>query len=185
MYKAPTVATPARVFTTTHRIHGYVHTPPQADLASVMNHTRPFLALTQCRIYKHSLSLTETALASSEFLIILKENVLWVAEPETDALEVRRSQRNVYLLYTDYVLKGEINVPPHVRISDFLVRALHEKAFQYLHRVEVRLLQKGGLLESSQIKERHDVALVNLRQVAGVYDISEDSSKPELLTNSV
>jgi hypothetical protein len=181
VYKAPTVATPAQVFTTTHRLHGHIHTPPQADLASVMNHARPFFALTDCKVYKAGLGATETPLSSSEFLVVPKENVLWVAEPEADDLEVRRSQRNLYLLYSDYILKGELNVPTNVRISDFLARTMSEKAFQYLHRVELRLPQQGASLVDSRVVGRLEAALINLRNVAAFYDVSEDGSKPELL----
>jgi hypothetical protein len=181
VYKAPTVATPARVFTTTHRVHGYIHTPPQADVASVMNHARPFFALTNCQLYKASLGTAETPISSSEFLVLPKEKVLWIAEPEADDLEVRRSQRNLYLLYSEYIVKGELNVPTNVRISDFLARSMAEKAFQYLYRAEVRLPQQGASLVDSRVVERLEAALINLRNVAAFYDISEDGSKPELL----
>jgi hypothetical protein len=193
VYKAPTVATPASVITTTLRIHGQLHTPPQADLASVMNHSRPFFPMTGCTVYKPNLykadavykpgletSSTELELTRSDFLIVPKETVLWIAEPETDDLEVRRSYRNLYLLYSDYILKGEVNVPSNLRISDFLTRAVSEKPFQYLYRVEVRLPESGRSLTESKVGERLEVALVNLRKVAGFYDISEDSSKPDL-----
>jgi hypothetical protein len=146
-----------------------------------MNHARPYFALTDCQIYKAALGTTETLTSSSEFLVLPKENVLWVSEPETDDLEVRRSQRNLYLLYSDYMLKGELNVPTNVRISDFLARTMADKAFQYLYRVEVRLPQPGATLVNSKVVERLEVALINLRNVAAFYDISEDGSKPELL----
>jgi hypothetical protein len=183
VYKAPTVATPASVSTTTFRIYGQVHTPPQADLASVLNHSRPFFPMTDCKIYKPGLEsppAPELKMTESDFLIVPKENVLWLAEPEADDLEVRRSYRNLYLLYSDYILKGEVNVPINLRISDFLTRAVAEKPFQYLYRVEVRLPQGGVSIMDSKVGGRLEVALVNLRKVSGFYDISEDSSKPDL-----
>ncbi len=183
MYKAPTVATPATIITSSLRIYGQVHTPPQADLASVMNHARPFFPMTGCSVYKPGLEIppaTDLKLTQSDFLVLPKENVLWIAEPEADNLEIRRSYRNLYLLYNDYVLKGEVNIPSNVRLSDFLTRSVNEKPFQYLYRVEVRLPKADTPLSDSKPVAQLEVALVNLRNVAGFYDISEDNSKPDL-----
>jgi hypothetical protein len=183
VYKAPTIATPASVMTLDLRVYGQIHTPPQADLASVMNHPRPFFPMTQCVLYKPSLEFPpapDLKLSGSDFLVLPKSNVLWIAEPESNDLEVRRSYRNLYLLYSTYLLKGEVNIPGSVRLSDFLTRSLTEKAFQYMYRVEVRLPKPDGSLLDSKVIGQFEVVLVNLRNVAGFYDISEDSSKPDL-----
>jgi hypothetical protein len=183
VYKTPTVPSPATVITQSLRFHGQVHTPPQADLASVMNHPRPFFPITECSVYKLGLEhppAQELRVTNSDFLILPKETVLWIAEPESDDLEVRRSYRNLYVLFNQYILKGEVNIPSNVRLSDFLVRSVAEKPFQYLYRVEVRKPDPSRALTESNIVSRLEVDLVNLRNIAGFYDVSEDSSKPDL-----
>jgi hypothetical protein len=183
MYKAPTVATPATVITKALRIIGQVHTPPQADLASVMNHPRPFFPMTGCQLYKSGLEFPpapDQKHSQSEFLILPKDNVLWVAEPESDDLEIRRSYRNLYFLYDDYLIKGEVNIPSNVRLSDFLTRAVTEKPFQYVYRAQVRLFKPDAPLTESSVVIQHEVALVNLKNVLGFYDISEDNTRPDL-----
>jgi hypothetical protein len=183
VYKSPTVPSPATVITSSLRFYGQVHTPPQADLASVLNHPRPFFPMTECSVYKPGLEhppAQDLRMTHSDFLIVPKATVLWIAEPETNDLEVRRSYRNLYVLLDHYILKGEVNIPTNVRLSDFLVRSVAEKPFQYLYRIEVRQPDPSKSLSESNIVSRLEVALVNLRNVAGFYDISEDSSKPDL-----
>lgn len=183
MYKAPTVATPATIITSALRFVGQVHTPPQADLASILNHARPFFPVTNCQVYKPGLEFPpapDLKHSQSEFLILPKENVLWVAEPESDDLEIRRSYRNLYLLYENYVMKGEVNIPSNVRLSDFLARSVADKPFQYVYRAQVRLPKPDASLTESSAVVQLEIALVNLRNVLGLYDISEDNTKPDL-----
>jgi hypothetical protein len=183
VYKAPTVATPATIITSALRFVGQVHTPPQADLASIMNHPRPFFPMTNCQVYKPGLEFppaSDLKFSQSEFLILPKNNVLWIAEPESDDLEIRRSYRNLYLLYADFIIKGEVNIPNNVRLSDFLTRSVTEKPFQYVYRAQVRLPKPDASLTESNVVLQLEVALINLRNVLGLFDISEDNTKPDL-----
>jgi hypothetical protein len=183
VYKAPTVATPATIITSVLRFVGQVHTPPQADLASVMNLPRPFFPMTSCQVYKSGLEFppaSDQKHSHSEFLIVPKNDVLWIAEPESDDLEVRRSYRNLYFLYDTYLIKGEVNIPSNVRLSDFLSRAVAERPFQYVYRAQVRLPKPDLPLTESSVVVQLEVALINLRKVLGFYDISEDNTKPDL-----
>lgn len=148
-----------------------------------MNHARPFFPMTGCQVYKSGLEFPpapEHKLTQSEFLILPKENVLWIAEPESDDLEIRRSYRNLYLLYEGYAMKGEVNIPSNVRLSDFLARSIAEKPFQYVYRAQVRLPKPDASLAESNAVIQLEVALVNLRNVLGFYDVSEDNTKPDL-----
>jgi hypothetical protein len=139
--------------------------------------------MTSCQLYKPGLEFPpapDQKHSQSEFLIVPKNNVLWIAEPESDNLEIRRSYRNLYLLYADYLIKGEVNIPTNVRLSDFLARSVDEKPFQYVYRAQVRLYKTDAPLTESSGVIQHEVALVNLRNVLGFYDISEDNTKPDL-----
>jgi hypothetical protein len=172
----------ARVYTSTLRVYGHLHTAPQSEISSIFNHQRPFFPMTDCKVYKAGFSSQpqdRDLMATPEFLIIPKDSVLWVAGLEAKDL-VRRDIRNLYLIYDQYILKGEVSIPANVRLSDFLSRAVHEKPFQYLFNLEMRVPQEGKPLLESPVAERLEVALVNVSKASGLFDITEDNRKFDL-----
>lgn len=182
MFHASTTTHQARVYTTTLNIHGHLHVSAQADISSMFNHQRPFFPMTACAVYKKGAGYkSDPALlvATLEYLIIPKETVLWVGGLEGRDVS-RQPVRNLYLLYEHYVLKGEVSLPGNARLSDFLSRTVHEKPFQYLFNVEVRLPQMGKPLLEVPIAERLECVLVNIGKAAGLFDISEDKGNFDL-----
>ena len=138
--------------------------------------------MTECKVYKKGQNVKPEAkdlMASPEFLIIPKDTVLWVGGLEGKDL-VRQHVRNLYLIYDHYVLKGEVSLPANARLSDFLSRTVHEKPFQYLFNVEVRLPEAGRPLLESPVAEWLELTLVNLSKASGLFDIAEDNSKFDL-----
>jgi hypothetical protein len=186
VYKQPTLAAAARIYTSTFRIYGDLHLPPQADVAGLLNNPRPYLPVTNCRIYRHGVihPPAETDLTGKpEFVIIPKDSVLWVTTEQSQGIENPNQLRNLYLLYPDthYVLKGDFPIATNVRISDFLVRAFNERSFHYLYNAELRLVGQGQDLLRAPAIELFSIVTVNLKKVAGVFDVAEDSSKPKFL----
>jgi hypothetical protein len=171
----------ARVHTTTLNIHGNLHTNMQADASSIFNHPRPFFPITECKVYKKSFFKVDTKdlMVTPEFLILPKDSVLWVGGLEGKHLS-RQNVRNLYLIYDQYILKGEISLPTTLRLSDFLSRTTHEKPFQYLFNVEVRIPEAGKPLLQLPVLERIELALVNIAKASGLFDIAEDNSSFDL-----
>ncbi len=138
--------------------------------------------MTECKVYKKGIDFTpalKDLIAAPEFLIIPKDTVLWVGGLEGKEL-LRQHVRNLYLIYDHYVLKGEVSIPPNVRLVDFLSRAVHEKPFQYLFNVEVRLPEGGKPLLQTPVIERLELGLVNIAKASGLFDIVEDNGKYDL-----
>jgi hypothetical protein len=186
VYKQPTLTISARIYTSTFRIYGDLHLPPQADVAGLLNNPRPYAPVTSCRIYQHGIIHPPAAAeltGSPEFVIIPKDSVLWVTMEQSQEIQYPNQLRNLYLLYpdTNYVLKGNFPIAPNVRISDFLVRAFNERSFHYLYNVELRLVEQGQDLLRAPAIELFSMVAVNLKKVAGVFDVAEDASKPTFL----
>ena len=187
MNKQPTRPVKARVYTATLRIYGTLHLPPQGDIASLFNNPRPYFPMTDCQIFRRGVAHPpeQTDLTSKpSFLIIPKDTVLWVTANEGNApLPAGRDSRNLYVLYPDseYALKGEFPIAAGVRISDFLVRSFNDRSFHYLYRAELRLPGGGQDLVRARAVESFEVVTVNLRNVAGVFDVSEESSGTQFL----
>jgi hypothetical protein len=175
--KSSTMTRLARVYTSTLRIFGHLHTPPQSEISGSFNHQRPFFPMTDCKVYKAGLSALPEAkdlMATPDFLITPKATVLWIGGLEAKDL-LRRDMRNLYLIYDHYILKGEVSIPANMRLADFLSRAVHEKPFQYLFNAELRLPQEGKTLLESPVVERLEVALVNVAKASALFDITEDN----------
>jgi hypothetical protein len=153
----------------------------QADISSIFNHQRPFFPMTECKVYKKGIFKVEAKdlMATPEFLIVPKDSVLWVGGLEGKPL-ARQNVRNLYLIYDHYVLKGEVSLPGTARLSDFLSRTIHEKPFQYLFNVEVRVPEAGKPLLALPVTQWFQLALVNISKASGLFDIAEDNSSFDL-----
>lgn len=187
MNKQPTRPVEARVYTATLRIYGTLHLPPQGDVAGLFNNPRPYFPMTDCEIFRRGVAHPpeQTDLTSKPgFLIIPKDTVLWVTSKEGNSVKpTGRDSRNLYVLYpgSEYALKGEFPISAGVRISDFLVRSFNDRSFHYLYHTELRIPGHGQDLVRAHAVEKFDVVTVNLRNVAGVFDVSEESSSTQFL----
>ena len=173
-------AVKARVYTESLRIHGELHLHPKGDAAKLLNGSRPYLSLSNCQVYRQGSAHPPQARdlrAEPEFLVIPKESVLWLASEDAPPPQTQQG-RNLYVLYpeSDYVLKGEFPAPQGVRLSDFLTRSFGEKSFHVLHRAELRLASSNDLVRAGAM-ERFSHLTLNMKKVAGVFDLAERGDK--------
>ena len=138
--------------------------------------------MTECRVFRRGVAHPPSAqdLSSEpDFLVIPKDTVLWVSAKENTPAPQTQARRNLYVMYPegDYVLKGDFAMPENVRIADFLVRTFSERAFHRLYNAELRLTTSGQDLVRTGATERFDMVTLNLKQVAGVFDVSEKKDK--------
>ena len=69
---------PILVQTSHHRIHGQIHIQPKERLKDALNHSKPFLALTEVTIC----DLDEIVQFQAEFLALNKDQIQWVIPVE-------------------------------------------------------------------------------------------------------
>ena len=176
--KTPTTKVSVRVHTTTMRIYGTMHLLPQSDVSGILNNNRLFFPMTDCQIFKKGLRhppLPEDAQFDAEFLAVPKDKVLWLDLGDTNKIFAPGVElRTLYLLFPGYVLKGDFLILPSVRTSDFLVRAVVERPFQYFFNVELYLPRQGKPLQEAAVVERLTAITVNLNNVAGVFNVKDD-----------
>ena len=176
--KTPTVKINTRVYTSNMRIYGTVHVLQQGDISGLLNGNRLFFPMTECKVYKFGLKhppKSEDLQFRPEFLAVPKERVWWLTTGDTNKhLNARTEMRKLFLLYPGYVLKGDVLIFPRIRTSDFLVRAVVERPFQYLYNAEVLIPRQGHGMTEAHILEQFPVVTVNLANVAGVFDIKDD-----------
>ncbi|MCA9837211.1 MAG: hypothetical protein KC422_09850 [Trueperaceae bacterium] len=176
--KTPTTKVSVRVHTTTMRIYGTMHLLPQGDVSGILNNNRLFFPMTDCQIFKKGLRhppLPEDAQFDAEFLAVPKDKVLWLDLGDTNKIFAPGVElRTLYLLFPGYVLKGDFLILPSVRTSDFLVRAVVERPFQYFFNVELYLPRQGKPLQEAAVVERLTAITVNLNNVAGVFNVKDD-----------
>ena len=142
--------------------------------------------MTNCRVFRRGVAHPPQAQDLSgepDFLVIPKDTVLWVVAQGDTPAPPKQPRRNLYVLYPegDYVLKGDFPMPENVRIADFLVRTFSERAFHQLYKAELRLTTEAQDLVRAGATERFDLVTLNLKQVAGVFDVSEKEDKMKFM----
>ncbi len=175
--KTPTTKLNVRVHTSNMLIYGIMHLLPQGDISGLLNNNRLFFPLTEAKVFKRGLKhppSLEDLHFEPEFLAVPKEKVLWLNVGDSSRVFAPGVQlRSIHLLFSGYVLRGNFLILPSVRTSDFLVRAVVEKPFQYLFNAEL-LLPPQGKSKEARVIERFPVITVNLGSVAGVFDSKDD-----------
>lgn len=176
--KTDTAKLNVRVHTLNMRIYGTMHTLPQGEIGSVLNNNRLFFPMTDCQVFKRGLRHPPKPADlqfEPEFLAVPKDKVLWLdAGDNKKVFAPGVKLRSLYLLFSGYVLKGDFLILPSVRSSDFLVRAIVEKPFQYFFNAELILPLEGQKLSEARVVERFDAMTVNLKNVAGVFNVKDD-----------
>ena len=176
--KTTTTQIDVRVHTTDMRVYGIMHVLPQSEISSVLNNNRLFFPMTHCKVYKRGLRhppKQENLQFEPEFLAVPKEKVIWLDTGEKTKVFAPAVQlRSLYLFFGAYLLKGDFLILPSVRTSDFLVRAVIEKPFQYFFNAQLCLPVAGKPLKEAKVVEQFTVITVNLKNVAGVFDLEQD-----------
>ena len=73
---------PVKLQTTTHYMEGVVHIRRGERIIDELNHSEPFLAVTDCVVYGES----QTELYKLEFIAINRANIIWIAPVNGDDL---------------------------------------------------------------------------------------------------
>lgn len=71
---------PVKIQTTTNYMEGNVHIRRGERLKDELNHSEPFLAVTDCVIYKDS----ETELFRLDFIAVNRANIIWISPVNSD-----------------------------------------------------------------------------------------------------
>ncbi len=174
----------ARVYTTQFRIIGKMHLPAGRGTAEFLNgDDRPHLTMTGCSMYASGIEhppKREDFRYETEFAAVPKDQIAWVhggswqrADPN-----LPREQRQVYLVYTNYVLSGVLLMEPNRRTSDFLSQAMQRRPFQTLFDARVMRPQEDVSLFRLPVVERFDAVVANLRSAGGIFDLAPEAHEP-------
>lgn len=177
----------ARVYTTQFRIYGRMHLPPRRATAAVLNgDDRPHLTMTECTMFASGVEHPpnrQDFRYETEFAAIPKDQVAWLvggSEPEPEP-GTPTGERQVYLVYPNYVLAGRLQLLPNQRTSDFLVDATNRRPFQTLFDARVMRPQEDVSLWRLPLVERFDFVVANLRSAGGIFDLVADEHEPSFV----
>ncbi|MEZ4632038.1 MAG: hypothetical protein R2880_15230 [Deinococcales bacterium] len=169
----------ARIYTSDFRVYGHMHLPPNQESAWHLNRSdRIFLPLTEAIVYRAGFSHPPSEAefrASVAFITIPLSKILWVVGGRCAEIHEDQSTREVYVLYPDYFLKGELRMAKNVRLSSHLSEISYPKNFQTLYNVSLGIANKDQLLKDTPSLEFFDFATVNMANVGGVFDLSMDN----------
>ncbi|AEB11613.1 hypothetical protein [Marinithermus hydrothermalis] len=186
MYKQPRDPFEARVYTPEYRVYGMIYLVPKGATADLLNQeNRLLLPMTGVLVYtpgfKHPPDASELK-ATTGFLAVPKRRILWVvggrpATPRTTGAMLRR--QSLVLLYEGYAIAGKLDMPQHVRLSDYLSTA---KPFQTLHEARLYVLQPDRPIVELEPEESFEFVTVNLHRIAGLIESPEYSGETPRLT---
>lgn len=183
MYKQPREAHEARIYTRAYRVYGLIYLVPGAGTGDLLNADKAYLPVTGALVYtpgfRHPPKVEELK-ASTGFLALRKERIQWVvggrpSEPRTSPSLVER--RRLALLFGDYLLAGEFQVPKGARLSDFLSQA---KPFQTLLEASLYALTPDKPIVDLEPLERFPFVTVNLRLAEAIAEAPGDPHDPRL-----
>ena len=173
-----------RVYTTQFRIIGRMHLPSGRGTAEFLNaDERPHLTMTNCSMYATGIEhppKREDFRYETGFAAVPKDQVAWLVggvarQPDPN---MPLEDRQVYLVYPNYVLAGRVALRANQRTSDFLVDAMGRKPFQALFDARVMLPSGDASLYRLPLVERLDSVIVNLRSAGGIFDLQPDDEGP-------
>lgn len=176
-----------RVYTTQFRIIGRLHLPPARGAAEFLNaDERPHLSMTRCSMYASGIDhppKREDFRYETPFAAVPKDQVAWLvggrAQRPDPSLPLE--DRQVYLVYPNYVLAGRLALRPNQRTSDFLVDASGRRPFQTLFEARVMRPSDEASLYRLPLVERFDAVVVNLRSAGGIFDLVPDGEGPDFV----
>ena len=155
---------PAEILCTLGWIYGVLHAPAHQTLDEFLALAGPSLRLTGVRIPSEAESLKFLALRCDSISVITPS--LGAAVTQTGRYGVT-STRQVACLLGEGMLRGSVEVPEGMRLSDFL--RLDGPFLPVRHGL---LAPYGATIQSAAAKAM-DVALVNLDHVAGVSEMGD------------
>ena len=104
-----------------------------------------------------------------------KERILWVQGGRVDALSSGVALRTVYLLYTDYVIYGDMQLAPQMRFSDHLANTIKTHPFQVLRNVHLAETSGSSYFSNAPVLAKLDFLTVNLHSIGGAFELSSVS----------
>ena len=173
----------ARVYTEDFRMYGMMHLPKgeNHDTARLLNRNdKLFLRVTKGIVYskgfRHPPTIDEYR-ASVGFMAIPIERLMWVYGGKAQDFEkVSYEAREVYLLYANYFIRGELRLAKNSVLTSFLDNVASNKPFQTLYNASIGVPIKGLQVQEVDPIEEFDFVTVNLRMVGGIFDISPPSA---------
>lgn len=166
------------LYTSDFRIHGVFYMRSNTGTAWMLNaEDRPHIPLTRVRMYgpgQEHPPAAEKLLYDTHFAAVPKSSIVWMTGGAPDKTQegYGRLPRKVYVVYPNYLLTGYLSIRPEARLSDFLSSAMTTKPFYTLN--DAKLLQPGGpgkTLADLAVLQSHPFITVNLKVVAGVFDV--------------
>ena len=176
-----------RVYTTQFRILGRLHVPPARGAAEFLNaDERPHLAMTGCTMYASGIEhppKREDFRYETSFAAVPKDQIAWIVGGHAQRPDPSLSleERQVYLVYPNYVLAGRLSLRPKQRTSDFLVEAMNRRPFQTLFDARVMRPSENASLYRLPLVEHFDKVVVNLRSAGGIFDLAPDRDGPDFV----
>lgn len=104
-----------------------------------------------------------------------KERILWVQGGRVDELSSGVALRTVYLLYTDYVIYGDMQLAPQMRFSDHLTNTIKTHPFQVLRNVYITETSDSSYFSDAPVLAKLDYLTVNLHSIGGAFELGSVS----------
>ncbi|MEM6431204.1 MAG: hypothetical protein AAF708_18345 [Deinococcota bacterium] len=103
---------------------------------------------------------------------IPKERIVWIQGGRIDEpISGPVPQRTVYLLYSNYVIYGDMQLAPQMRFSDHLSNTLASHAFQSLRDVKLANIADSHDLSAAPVVATYDFLTVNLHCMGGAFEL--------------
>jgi hypothetical protein len=104
-----------------------------------------------------------------------KERILWLQGGRVDELSSSVALRTVYLLYTNYVLYGDMQLAPQMRFSDHLTNTIKTHPFQVLRNVHLAETRDSSYFSDAPVLASFDFLTVNLHSIGGAFELGSSS----------
>jgi hypothetical protein len=105
-----------------------------------------------------------------------KERILWLQGGRVDELSSSVALRTVYLLYTNYVIYGDMQLSPQMRFSDHLTNTIKTHPFQVLRNVHLAETSNSSYFSDAPVLASFDFLTVNLHSIGGAFELGSVSS---------
>lgn len=104
-----------------------------------------------------------------------KERILWLQGGRVDELSSSVALRTVYLLYTNYVIYGDMQLAPQMRFSDHLTNTIKTHPFQVLRNVHLAKTSGSSYFSNAPVLASFNFLTVNLHSIGGAFELSSNS----------
>lgn len=100
-----------------------------------------------------------------------KERILWLQGGRVDDVSSSVALRTVYLLYTNYVIYGDMQLAPQMRFSDHLSNTIKTHPFQVLRNVHLADAKDSSYFSDASVLATFDFLTVNLHSIGGAFEL--------------